>query len=141
MADYSSPREIPLPLTLEYDEEFSLGGFHIESCELDGLQDGDERVAPFDRIEIVVTYPLQKPFRFQFERKGGFTRVQLVEAICTMYRDLYRVEREKRTTAPGLVDASDNRPPFGIFGHDIADLVLEGITHLGGGKYTLEVGS
>jgi hypothetical protein len=141
MADYSRPGDIPIPLTPEYDEEFGLGGFHIESCELDGLQDGDEIVAPFDRIEIAVSYPLRKPFRFRFERKGGFTRAQLVEKICATYRDLYEAEAKKQATAPGLVDAPENRPPFGIFGHDIADLILEAIVHEGGGKYRLEVGS
>jgi hypothetical protein len=141
MTDYAKPGDIPLPLTPEYDEEFGLGGFHIESCELDGLEEGEELVAPFDRIEVVVSYPLGKPFRFRFERKGGFTRAQLVETICTMYRDVYRAEAKKQATAPGLVDAPDNRPPFGIFGHDLADLILEGITHQGDGKYRLEVGS
>lgn len=141
MADYARPGEIPIPLTPEYDEEFSLGGFHIHSCELDGLQEDGELVAPFDRIEMVVTYPLRKPFRFQFERKGGFTRRQLVETVCTMYRNLYAAERENRTTVPGLVDAPGNQPPFGIFGHDLEDLVLEEVHHEGGGTYRLEVGS
>jgi hypothetical protein len=141
MTDYSQPGDIPIPLTPEYDEEFCMGGFHVESCELDGLQDGGDLVAPFDRIEIVVTYPLEKPFRFQFERKGGFTLTQLVEAVCTMYRSVYDAEENDATTAPGLIDAPDNKPPFGIFGHGIEDLILEGIRHEGGGKYRIEVGS
>jgi len=141
MADYSQPGEIPILLTPEYDEEFNLGGFHIHSCELDGLQDGGEIVAPFDRIEIVVDYPLRKAFRFQHERKGGFTRAHLVEAICATYRNLYGAEEKNQTAVPGLIDAPENKPPFGIFGHDIEDLILEGIRHECGGKYHLEVGS
>jgi hypothetical protein len=141
MADYTSPGEIPLVVTAEYDEEFGLGGFHIESCDLSGLEEGGELVAPFDRIEVLIDYPLKKPFRFAFERKGGFTLEQFVEAVCTTYRAIYDAERKKQTTLPGLVDAPDNRPPFGIFGHALEDLILEGISHQGGGTYQIEVGS
>jgi len=141
MADYSLPGEIPLVVTAEYDEEFGLGGFHIESCDLTGLEDGSELIAPFDRIEVVIDYPLQKPFRFAFERKGGFTREQFVEAVCTTYRAIYDAERMKQPTVPGLVDAVENRPPFGIFGHALEDLILEGISHQGAGAYQIDVGS
>jgi hypothetical protein len=141
MADYTRPGEIPLPLTPEYEEEFSLGGFHIHSCELQGLENGSEIIAPFDRIDVLIDYPLQKPFRFEFERRGGFSREQLVEAVCKTYRNLYDAERKKQPTVPGLVNAPENRPPFGIFGHDLEDLILEGISHEGAGKYRLEVGS
>jgi hypothetical protein len=141
MADYSSPGEIPLVVTAEYDEEFGLGGFHIESCDLTGLEDGGELIAPFDRIEVLIDYPLKKPFRFAFERPGGFTREQFVEAVCTTYRGIYDAERKKETAVPGLVNAPENQPPFGIFGHALEDLILEGISHQGAGTYQIDVGS
>ena len=42
---------------------------------------------------------------------------------------------------PGLVDAPENQPPFGIFGHALEDLILEGISHEGAGTYRIDVGS
>jgi hypothetical protein len=141
MADYTQPGEIPIAVTPEYDEEFGLGGFHLESCDLTGLEEGGELVAPFDRIEVAIDYPLRKAFTFEFERRGGFTREQFVEAVSRTYRAIYEAERKKQTTVPGLVKASDNQPPFGVFGHALEDLILEGITHEGKGKYKIEVGS
>ena len=79
----------------------------------------------------MIDYPLTKEFRFDAESKIGFTRAQLLRDISSAYYKIYEEEEcttniktipaEKRTTT---YNRNYTNGTYGIWGHDIADLVL-----------------
>ena len=79
----------------------------------------------------MIDYPFRKEFRFDAESKNGFTRAQLLRDISSAYYKIYKEEEqtattktipaEKRTTT---YNRNQTNGIYGIWGHDIADLVL-----------------
>jgi len=71
-------------------------------------------------IEIEYDYPLETTVRFKHTDKRGWTRRRLFKAIQKDYLRIYREE-----------DAAeyDDDSPYGIWGHDLGDLHLEGLTY------------
>jgi hypothetical protein len=94
----------------------------------------DEIVIIEENIKIEFDYPLQNVFTFDFVSSGGFTRKHLVELIAKTYQQIYQEEdqssqvqvipMENRTT---LLNRNQTNGKYGIWGHDISDLWLEGI--------------
>lgn len=99
--------------------------------EISKLVDANKIVVPEKKVTIVIDYPLTKEFRFDAESKIGFTRAQLLRDISSAYHKIYEEEErtattktipaEKRTTT---YNRNHTNGTYGIWGHDIADLVL-----------------
>jgi len=77
-------------------------------------------------ITIKFRYPLKGTFEFIFHSEKGFDLDLLIRKIIIGYKKIYRNE------------TSINH--YGVFGHDISDLYLEGINYEDG-KYELSIGS
>lgn len=95
--------------------------------ELDGIWNGDfKNLPPNKTFELVIDYPLDKPALFPIKTgKKGIGMLRLFKEIGKAYNKVY-----------------DDVYQYGVFGHDIGDLFLEGINidyekH----KITIEVGS
>jgi hypothetical protein len=69
----------------------------------------DVLVIPDDEIEIEFDYPMNTRARFSFVNHGGFTRREVFECIKDGYNAIY---------------AEPSR--YGIWGHGIIDLCVEG---------------
>jgi hypothetical protein len=86
------------------------------------------------KIQIEFDYPLSRPFYFDFVSSKGYTRKQLIATICDTYKRIYQEEydtaenkkivNKKRT---GLLNRPSTNGKYGIWGHDIEDLIIEGI--------------
>jgi hypothetical protein len=76
----------------------------------------DERAV----ITVSITYPLTRSTMMTVTSKvGHFTRQDLVNAFVKAYEDIYDAEAAVTT------DRDDK--PYGIWGHDLDDLILEGL--------------
>ena len=119
----------------DYEEGFIP---HIEleqpKANLLNLADKDQIVITDNKITIIIDYPLTNEYRFTLVSTTGFTREQLVTAISDQYHKLYREEEATATvkTIPAnerttLYNRNQTNGKYGIWGHDIADLVLANI--------------
>ena len=79
---------------------------------------------------IVITYPLSHPVVFETKvpLKDSY---DLMRFFCNSYNLTYTIEDETTENEPGLIPGMYNRNKtsgvFGIWGHEIGDLVLEGL--------------
>jgi hypothetical protein len=102
--------------------------------EIAQLIDRNKIVIPEDKLTIIIDYPLTNEYRFDLQSKNGFTREQLLKEISKNYYKLYDEEEksatiktipvDKRTT---MYNRNQTNGKYGIWGHDIADLVLSEI--------------
>jgi len=113
-----------------------------DTKEIKTLKNKYKIVTP-ENITIVFDYPLKKEFEFKFTNPNGFSRLDLINAISTKYKQIYD-EENNSVGDPGYIEGMFNRNksngPYGIWGHYITDLVLGGIT-LKNGKYYLQIDS
>lgn len=108
----------------------------IENAKLEipDLDKKDEVVIKENSIKIIIDYPLTKQYEFTLTSKMGFTRKQLLSEISAHYFKLYEEEEktatiktipiDKRTT---MYNRNQTNGKYGVWGHDIADLVLSEI--------------
>lgn len=94
----------------------------------------DEVVINEPKITVIIDYPLTNEYTFDLESKSGFTRWQLLKAISDNYYKLYAEEEKSATvkTIPiaertTMYNRNRTNGKYGIWGHDIADLVLDEI--------------
>jgi len=111
------------------------GGIRLEDPEraVLGLARPDEIAIPVERADLIVAYPLTVPATvpIQAAMPWGFTRGELVRAICEEYANVYETEeataatkavpREERTARP---ERNRTDGIYGIWGHDLDELVL-----------------
>ena len=111
------------------------GGIRLGDPEraLAGLAKPDEIVIPFDRANLLIVYPLTVPATvpIQAALSWGFTRGELVRAICEEYANVYEAEEATAATKPVPREERTARPErnrtdgvYGIWGHDLEELVL-----------------
>ncbi len=91
----------------------------------------DEIVVKDDTITLLIDYPLTNECRLKINSKHGFTRGELVMEVSKAYYKLFEEEEatatvktipvEKRTT---VYNRNQTNGRYGIWGHDIADLML-----------------
>jgi hypothetical protein len=101
---------------------------------LTGLAKPDEIVIPFDRANLLIVYPLTVPATvpIQAALSWGFTRGELVRAICEEYANVYEAEEATAAATPTVPRAERAERPernrtdgvYGIWGHDLDELVL-----------------
>ena len=108
------------------------------------LIDGDEIVADSPEITIVFNYPLKHKFEFEFENDGSFTRKDFWRAVYEGYFKIYEEEDAvvgSTGNIPGMLNRSVRKGPYGIWGHHIDDLYLEGVREISSNKFELSMGS
>ena len=107
--------------------------------------DPDEIVITESDITIVFSYPLSVEVDMKFTSKGGFSRMELFKCIHKAYKEIYDTEHKMVGDPghiPGMLNRSKSAGPFGIWGHDISDLYIEGIKYKDEDqKYHLIMGS
>lgn len=108
----------------------------IENAKQDipNLYKGDEIVIKENSVKIIIDYPLTNQYEFTITSNNGFSRKQLLSEINLHYFKLYEEEEksatvktipiDKRTT---MYNRNQTNGKYGIWGHDIADLVLSEI--------------
>lgn len=102
--------------------------------DIPNLIDKDEVVIKQASIKIIIDYPLTNQYEFTLTSDKGFTRTQLLSEISKHYYKIFDEEEEsatiktipvnKRTT---MYNRNETDGKYGIWGHDIADLVLSSI--------------
>ena len=99
---------------------------------LEKLELRDEIVIPFPKATLLIDFPLTHPAHVSIQAAlpQGFTRGELVRAICDEYAHVYAAEED---TAPDEVIVEDRGTrrerarsdgAYGIWGHALEDLVL-----------------
>ncbi len=115
--------------------QFGEGGVRLSDPEgaVARLRSPEEIVIPHEHAILVISFPLTTPASIAITAgfPVGFSREELLRAACEEYANVYEAEeatastktvpREERTTNRGR-----NRTDgvYGIFGHDLEDLVL-----------------
>ena len=112
------------------------------------LVDRSSVVIPESEVTILLDYPLTRSYQFNVKSKDGFTREQLLNYISGAYYKVYKEEEQSATvktipTEKRTTTYNRNRTDgmYGIWGHDIADLVLSEIVvyKLSDGKIILSL--
>ena len=83
-------------------------------------------------------------FEFTFENNRPYTRKDFWGAVCEGYKRIYREEDAAEgptDNLPGLLDRDSSEGPYGIWGHHIGDLFLEGVREISPNKFELSMGS
>jgi hypothetical protein len=101
--------------------------------DLANLEDAAAIVLPCREIIVVADYPLADEFEFKLvsDAPTGFTRAEIARKISTLYQEIYAKE-ERTTKTPvvplekrkGLINRNATDGEYGIWGHDLRDLVL-----------------
>ncbi|HVK82661.1 MAG TPA: hypothetical protein VM513_01070 [Kofleriaceae bacterium] len=109
---------------------------HDPAKAVSNLRNPEEIVIPFDHAILVIEYPLSNPatIGIQASLSQGFTRAELVRTVCEEYANVYEAEeatadtktipKEERTI---LRNRNRTDGVYGIWGHDLEDLVLTAI--------------
>ena len=99
-----------------------------------------------DTVRFVIDYPLSNPksIVLTHEDGSGWTKQEFADAVRVEYKTIYEEEAAAVGDPghlPGMLNRRSSNGPHGIWGHDIDDLVLEGIVRLEDGSWDLSVGS
>ncbi len=102
--------------------------------EIKNLLDKDKVVIEDSVVTIIIDYPLNIAYRGELKSKNGFTKQQLIRLISAHYHKIYEEEEltasiktvpiKKRTK---MYNRNQTNGKYGIWGHDLADLVLDEI--------------
>ena len=92
----------------------------------------DEIVIPFPRAILRIDFPLTHAAEITISAAlpQGFTRGELVQAICEEYGHVYAAEEGTSVQEPSIEHRGDRRErtrtdgAYGIWGHSLEDLVL-----------------
>lgn len=96
----------------------------------DKIINPDDIVIKEEEIEILFDYPLSQTVLMKFHSPKGFSRIYLWKCIYDGYKKIYD-EEEEDCGKVGFIEGTYNRKPsdgrYGIWGHVISDLCIEGI--------------
>lgn len=104
----------------------------IETSLVD-LRNPEEIVVPYEHAILVIDFPLTTPAKIQISSAlaVGFTRQELVRAVCEEYANVYEVEETTASTKPiprdertTLKNRNRTDGAYGIYGHDLDELRL-----------------
>ncbi len=120
---------------LEDYENGEIPWIRIDSPQVDmkNIIGKDEIVIPETKLTIIIDYPVTSSYKFNLVSKSGFTRAQLIHEISKHYYQLYDEEEKTATikTIPlkerKIYNRNRTNGKYGIWGHDIGDLVLDEI--------------
>ena len=111
-------------------------GIGLSSTEegLNMIFDIDKTVISESDLSIKISYPLTNPVEFKIYSEEGFTRRILFTEIRKKYKEIYQEEQESanvKVVPPDereiLMNRNQTDGKYGIWGHDISDLILVGI--------------
>ncbi|MBL0219831.1 MAG: hypothetical protein IPQ07_38950 [Myxococcales bacterium] len=114
---------------------FPDGGVRVADVQgaLAKLSNPEEIVVPFEHAILVITYPLSTPASISIDAAFpiGFTRAELVKAVCEEYANVYEAEEATATTKTLPLEERTNGKHrnrtdgvYGIWGHDLENLTL-----------------
>jgi hypothetical protein len=107
----------------------------IASPEYDKFDDKEIVIAGTEAI-LQIDYPLKSPVScvIKSDKDEGFTKAGLIHNVSEVYHKIYK--EEKKITKVKIIPESKRHPlinrnttngKYGIWGHDIGDLVLDSI--------------
>ena len=103
-----------------------------EKYVLDAIIKPKELLVKEENISIKFSYPLRNKVTFEYNNKGGFTRLDLFRCIYEGYKNIYKTE-EREVGDPGTYERLYNRRQsegkYRIWGHYMNDLRIEGIVY------------
>jgi len=108
-------------------------GIEYPEKEIGDLFDKNEKVIDENKVTIIIDYPLNHPYKGEFNSKNGFTRLSLIKEISKTYHEIYSEEERTATvkTLPmakrKIYNRNETNGKYGIWGHDLGDLVLSDI--------------
>ena len=97
------------------------------------LTNPDEIVIPHEHAVLRIDYPLSVPASIEVSSPihFGFTRAELIKTICEEYANVYETEEATAAVKPLALEERVGRQGrnrtdglYGIWGHDLQDLVL-----------------
>jgi hypothetical protein len=145
-------RVTPAPVAMMAQRIAFPGGLRLADPDrtLALLKNPEEIVIPFEHAILVVDYPLSTPASVPITAAFpvGFTRAELIKVVCEEYANIYEAEEataSTKTVPPEERGAVANRNrtdgAYGIWGHDLRDLVLTGArwTRMPDGTVTIEL--
>jgi hypothetical protein len=96
------------------------------------LKEGEIILPGNEKYTLVIDYPLSKPFKNKFKTPTeGISRKDLIKIIVNCYHYVYDIEDRTSKIMSGHIENLYNRNEtegkYGIWGHDIGDLVLHTI--------------
>lgn len=111
------------------------GGLRLHEPELAlaRLGEPEEIVIPYEHAVLVISYPLTVPASIPISASisHGFTRAELVRAICEEYANVYDAEEgSAHTTTIPIEERGKYRTrnrtdgAYGIWGYDLQDLLV-----------------
>ena len=105
------------------------------------LVDGGKQITAATEITIYFDYPISNPVEFKTQNPKGFTRLDLYRAIYAGYKTIYDAETDPGTVAPNMLNRAQSKGPYGIWGHYMEDLCIEGVEEVRPGYFRLLIGS
>lgn len=117
--------------------------FQIACDDPEEILEKDEIITSAKKATVIFNYPLSGEFKFDFKNsQGKITRREFALFIQSTYRRIYDEESSEPVgNIPGMYNRQPTDGPYGIWGHHIGDLVIEGVQHIGNNVYTLHIGS
>ena len=100
---------------------------------------------PNSEFTLCITYPLSRDFTTKISTKeGGMTRESFVALVVLCYKQIYKDEDKTSeidaSHIPGMYNRVTTDGVYGIWGHDLSDLILHTL-HVRGKKLTLGIDS
>jgi len=104
--------------------------------DLKQMRNAEEVVFTGTELIVILDYPLRKEVSFSISASSprGFTRAELARKVADLYKRVYEEEAQtsKITVIPleqrkGLINRNETNGRYGIWGHDLSDLVLHTI--------------
>ena len=126
-----------------YDKSEDESGKHEEEIKKNPPK---EIILPANQeYELMIIYPLDTPFVTQLKSGSkGLTRADIVNFVVKCYKKIYQ-EEDKSTNIsagkiPGMYNRNSTDGKYGIWGHDLSDLILCTL-FVNGNKLTVGVDS
>lgn len=96
-------------------------------------------------ITVIIDYPLSRPCSLHISGSGPVTVGRFCKAVSDMYHVIYKEEERTSTIAesniPGMLNRAATDGKYGVWGHGIGDLFLEGAGRRADGTWFLYMGS
>jgi hypothetical protein len=104
--------------------------------DLKQMRNAEEVVFKGTELIVILDYPLRKEVSFPISASSasGFSRAELARKVADLYKRVYEEEAQTSRIAvvpldqrKGLINRNETNGKYGIWGHDLSDLVLHTI--------------